>query len=98
MPSRISLTGFADRLLGDIESLFGTRTSPLDAMSKAVTDLKAKAYADDKLTPTELDAIYAKLSDAQAKFAKYAASRGYPVGESRPTSLESFKLFQEQQE
>jgi hypothetical protein len=97
MPTRIGLTGLADRLLGRLDTLFG-RTSELDAMSQQVTALKTRAYSDEKLTPAELEAIQARMADIEARFAKYAAAHGYPIGEARPATPQSFKIYQEQQE
>jgi hypothetical protein len=87
----------ADRLLNRISGLFG-KDRELDQLSDKLTDLKKQAYADNRITPAEMTALQDKLAEVEKQFAKFAAARGYPVGELRPTTPQSFKIFQEQQE
>jgi Domain of unknown function (DUF362) len=95
MPTNISRN--ADRLLNRISGLFG-KDRELDQLSSQVTELKSKALQDSRLTPAEMTAIHDKLAEIEKQFARFAAERGYPVGETRPTTPQSFKVYQEQQE
>ena len=93
----VGATSTADRLLGRIASLFG-RDRELDQLSDKVTDLKKKVLSDASLTPAELQQVRGALADAERQYKTLAAKRGYPVGETRPTTPEAFELYQEQQE
>ncbi len=96
MTSRIGLLSLADRLISDFtRKLSG---DPLDGLSQQVTQLKSRLYADEKLSPGELQQLETKMQQVQSSFSSYAARQGYPVGQTRPASPESFKLYREQQE
>jgi hypothetical protein len=94
---RLNIGGFVDRTLNRLDSLFG-RDRELDQLSTQLTSLKEKAYADNKLEPKELEAIYTRMGEVEKKFTQYAEKRGYPVGNSKPASPEAFKVYKEQQQ
>jgi hypothetical protein len=95
--NRIRVSGLADRLLNQLHSLFG-HDRELDELSKQVTNLKNEAYSDKRLSPSELETLYTRMAKVEAEYSKYAEKRGFPVGNSRPASPESFKVYREQQE
>lgn len=96
MTTQIGLLSWADRLFTDLTNKLSG--DPLDSMSKQITDLKTKLYADNTLTPAELSQLESKMEQVQTRFAKYAQAHGYPLGQTRPATPESFKIYREQQE
>src|SRR2546423_5085883 len=94
---RLSLGGIANRLLGQLESVFG-HNPETDDLATQINDLKSSAYADNQLSDKELSAIHDKMAAVEARYAKYAASRGFPIGNNKPASPESFKVYQQQQQ
>jgi len=96
--NNVTVVSTADRLLGKIGSLFGGGDRELDALSEKVTKLKQQVLSDDNLSQAELSQVRSALVQAEKDYKTAAAKRGFPVGESRPTTPEAFKVYQEQQQ
>lgn len=94
---RIRVYSFSERILNDMHRMFG-HDRELDELSNKVVSLKDQAFKDNRLDRSELDAIYTRMADIEAAYAKFAGDRGYPVGSLRPTTPASFKVYREQQE
>src|SRR4051812_8763209 len=86
-----------DRFLNTVsKSVGGDRE--LDELSNKLNDIKQEAYRDGVLTPQEMDAIYARVEVVTKAYAQVAATRGYPIGKTLPTTKEAFKVYGENQE
>lgn len=86
-----------ERFLNKVSSTVGGDRE-LDQLSEKLLDIKKAAYRDNALSAGELEGIYGRMEVITQAYTQLARARGYPVGESLPTTKEAFRVYGEDQE